>query len=246
MVIAAAEPESAGDVPAQSILARPSRLEALDPDVTRLVVRTPRTQTLRFLAGQWVRLICEDGLSIGAHVASCPCNGMQLEFFIQASEHGLFHQRLNALSRKPAALTVEGPHGEYLFDDDGAGPLLFVASMEGFAACKSLIEHAFALDWPDPIHLIWSIDAEPPPLMRNLLRAWRDALDGFTYTLTRQHEVAVAAERVLATTLHDKQADVAEDARSPTTVFAAGFDDMHHWNLSGYAARLIPVPFPDT
>ncbi|MGB0712204.1 MAG: 2Fe-2S iron-sulfur cluster-binding protein [Gammaproteobacteria bacterium] len=238
LVIAANEPGSADELPEQSIVARPSRMEHLEHGITRLLLRTPRTQTLRFLAGQWVTLRCEDGLSTGAHVASCPCNGMQLEFFIQASAHKTFHERLSALGKKPAQLTVEGPHGEYLFDDDGHGPLLFIAHMEGFAACKSLIEHAFALDWPDPIEFIWITEADAPQRMINLLRAWHDALEGFDYEIVPPQAIAPT----LGMSLRRLEDATETHAEGPVTVFVAA--DINAADIISESARIIPLPFP--
>ena len=50
----------------------------------QLQVQTPRTQTLRFMAGQRARLTLEQGASAELPIASCPCNGRNLHFFVRA------------------------------------------------------------------------------------------------------------------------------------------------------------------
>ena len=49
----------------------------------RLEIQTPRTRTLRFMAGQRASLILEDGTCAELPIASCPCNGREIHFFVR-------------------------------------------------------------------------------------------------------------------------------------------------------------------
>ena len=82
IVISADEAGSEQDIPLQSFQARVRKLENPLPDLCLLNMKTPRTQRLRFLAGQKVKLEIPGVGSHIAHVASCPCEDMHLQFHL--------------------------------------------------------------------------------------------------------------------------------------------------------------------
>lgn len=52
----------------------------------------------------------------------------------------------------------------------------------GFAASKSLLEHAINLDLPQPVRLYWVSAREEQRYLENFCRAWDTALDDYAYT----------------------------------------------------------------
>lgn len=56
-----------------------------------------------------------------------------------------------------------------------------IAFDTGFAAIKSLLEHATAQEKERSIYLYWIACGRGGQYLQNLCRAWRDALDGFHY-----------------------------------------------------------------
>ena len=182
IVLEAEEAIDANEIPLQKVAARVKKVEKLNNDLMILHLRTPRTQRLRFLAGQKARLSTIGIEPVEFHIASCPCDEMNLQFHIcrQAdnplAEH-VFHNIQNSES-----LNVEGPDGNFVLREDTTRPLLFVAFDTGFAPIKSLIEHAMTLDANEFSHLYWFHQTDDKPYMHNLGRAWADAFDTFRYT----------------------------------------------------------------
>ena len=173
LVIEVHEVRAATEIPEQRITARLARLEQHGTHSV-LHLRTPRSQTLQFLAGQSVDLGLGD-LVRRAAVASCPCNGMQLEFHLRRDDSDPFVCAAQRL-RPGDALTVVGPRGDVLLDESHIRPLVLVAEESGFAPIKSLLEHAISLEWPAPIHLLWLAETGGHYL-ENYVRALVDALD---------------------------------------------------------------------
>ncbi|MBT5229196.1 MAG: 2Fe-2S iron-sulfur cluster binding domain-containing protein [Methylococcales bacterium] len=179
VVLEAHESDEAQDIPHQKINAKISKIDRVTDDWVVLEVKTPRTQSLRFLAGQQVTLNF-DGLPLrNKSIASCPCNGRQLHFHIHRSG-GVFSDYVFNDLKRSAAITIEGPEGEFVMNDDTTAPLLFLAFDAGFAPMKSLIEHAFALELEQPLKLFW-LSSEPLPYLHKECRAWADAMDNFTF-----------------------------------------------------------------
>lgn len=178
VVIEAGEARSVGDIAMQRI---PSQLHHSGPvggGVVALHLRTPRSQRLRFLAGQRVVLDGEGLPRTELSLASCPCDDRNLHFHIPA---GSELARALAGLRRFDAITVAGPLGDFVLDESAVGPLLLVAAGTGFAPVRSLVEHALALEWPASIRLLRIATKSTDHYLDNLCRSWADALDHFEY-----------------------------------------------------------------
>ena len=195
LVIEANEARTAADIPRQCITARIAKLEKIGNEHMVMHVRTPRSQTLRFLAGQYVTLSMDGAPPCDVAVASCPCNGMIVQFHVQRDDEDAFaHHVFNKLTQGSSVI-IEGPYGDFTLDEDSKRPVVMVAQDTGFAPLKSLVEHAIALDLPQSMMLFWVASADKNHYLSNYCRAWEDALDRFVYiplTLSRKNNMQEA------------------------------------------------------
>ena len=181
LVIEAREAHGAAEMPLQRIEARVKAVRPLAGDVRLLHLQTPRTNRLRFLAGQSVSLALPDGPQAACPVASCPCDDRNLEFHVRRRPGERFAERVFGALKSADTVHVEGPHGAFVLDEASRRPLVFLAWGLAFAPVKSLIEHATALDAARPLALYWIAAGAGGHYLDNLCRAWRDALDEFRY-----------------------------------------------------------------
>lgn len=180
VLLEANEALTPGDLPHQEIRCVVRKIEPVSEVLHLVRAQTPRTHTLRFMAGQHVIVTLEDGQGRELAVASCPCDGRNLQFLVRSREGDEFVGALLA-GRDRQTLLIEGPHGEFLLEEDSVDPAIFVAVGDGFAPIKSLVEHAIAIDNAATMHL-FRIDAVPHgSQLGNLCRSWHDALDNFVY-----------------------------------------------------------------
>lgn len=178
-------------------------VEAHGEHLLILRVQTPRTRSLRFLAGQHVQVN-----SIGQNqpvllsLANCPCDARNLVFHVDTRREDLVNSGfLNALN-KGTSLDLEGPYGHFVIETEVREGLVFIALDTGFAPIKSLIEHLIAQDTAEHIELIW-IASGPGHYADNLCRSWEDAFDGFHYRPLRvASREAGAVRTVLREGLH--------------------------------------------
>ncbi len=177
----AAEAHSPADLPEQEIQAQIRKLEPQSERLMLVHVQTPRTNTLRFMAGQRARLRLGDGVEQELPIASCPCNGRNLLFSVRLGDDA-FSQALftTAAPRQPVTLT--GPYGHFVLAEDATEPAVFIALEDGIAPVKSLIEHAVSIDSIEAFHLYWSVPALQMHYHQPWCRALRDTLDNFAYT----------------------------------------------------------------
>lgn len=163
-----------GDIAEQTIATKVRSIETPGPGVTVLTLLTSRSERLRFLAGQRVRVAIGE-LWAELPVASCPCEERRIELHVRGDDD--FARAVMAL--KPnAPVMVTGPYGEFVLDDDSVAPLLLVAIGAGFASMKSLMQQALALEQAPTITFLRQADAAGP-YQQNLTRSYTESLDHF-------------------------------------------------------------------
>lgn len=181
VVIEAAEALTVTDLPHQEIRAGLRKLEHISEDLVSLNVQTPRTQTLRFMSGQRVRLTLEDGARRELSIASCPCNARNLWFHIRRGTDAFSDAVFKPL-RPGHPITVEGPYGRFVLTEDAPEPAVLIAFGDGIAPVKSLIEHAVSIDVIESFHLYWDTQYPEGHYQGRWGRALTDALDNFQLT----------------------------------------------------------------
>jgi CDP-4-dehydro-6-deoxyglucose reductase len=198
LVVEMLEAGSAEDIPEQAIVAKVRSATPLDEQVMLLHLQTPRTNRLRFLAGQSVTLSITGATANfqGEYpVASCPCDDRNLLFHVRRDDSDEFARRLFAGAIKAQdAVSVFGPWGSFVLNPESTRPLAFIACDTGFAPMKSLIEHALAKDVVGSMLMAWAVTRPAGHYLDNQGRAWADALDDFRYLpLTASDGAAAAA-----------------------------------------------------
>lgn len=169
----------ANDIQEQLLAARVKSVEQFGPRLAVLHLQAPRSQRLRFLAGQSIRLSAEGASGLYA-IASCPCEERHIEIHISRQPDDAFSELPFGGLKAHDSVEVEGPYGEFVLEDVSTRPVIFVAFGIGFAPIKSLIQHAMSLDLAESMDLHWLAD-EAGHYQSNQCRAWTDALDNFTY-----------------------------------------------------------------
>jgi CDP-4-dehydro-6-deoxyglucose reductase len=210
LVIEAREAHSAADMPLQNIEARVKSVSPIADDMRLLHLQTPRSNRLRFLAGQSVSLALPGGPSATYPVASCPCDERNLQFHIRRRAGDAFAECVFSGLKDADTVCIDGPRGEFILDEESNRPLIFIAYDTGFAPIKSLLEHAMALDAAEALHLYWIVSGRSGHYLDNLCRSWSDALDNFRYTpLTFDATLSdeVAMQSALQPLLDDRQLD---------------------------------------
>lgn len=177
-VVIEANVSGAEDIPEQTIQTRVKAVEVIDDKLVALHLTTPRSQRLRFLAGQRV-ILGAAGLEGEYAIASCPCEDRHIELHVRRDNRPFARMAFEYL-RKEALVTVTGPRGNFVIQMDSRRPVVFVAWDDGFAPIKSLVQHAMSLEVAESMDLYWIAEALPH-YQDNLCRSWTDALDNFHY-----------------------------------------------------------------
>jgi CDP-4-dehydro-6-deoxyglucose reductase len=193
----------AKDIHEQRLTARVKSVERFNPQVAALHLLAPRSQRLRYLAGQSVRLSAQ-GVSGQYAIASCPCEERHIEIQIPNDPQDAFAQLVFNGLQPNDSVELLGPYGEFVLDDESKRPIIFFAFGTGFAPVKSLIQHVQSLDNAESVDLHWLADGTGH-YQANLCRAWCDALDNFSYVPHPQTDDVEAAVAGIVRDYHDLQ-----------------------------------------
>lgn len=183
MTIEVGEANSVEDIPHQEIVTQVMHRNFLNEEIAEIQLRTPRSQTLRFLAGQQVRLAFSGVGEITRPVASCPCNGRDLMFHFYRQDNDPVTQFVFDQLKMRENVNLAGPFGEFVLRQPFGEKIAFVAYETGFAPVKSLIEYALSLDLSTPIELLWLASGPGWHYLENQCRAWKDVITNFNFDL---------------------------------------------------------------
>lgn len=234
LIIEASLAKNAADIAQQEVMVKVAKIEAVDEQHCVLHLRTPRSKTLRFLAGQFADLSLGGLPPRSCAIASCPCNGMVLQFHVHR-DGSEFSDYVFEKLKPSESLKVQGPMGEFALDEESRRPMVMVAQDTGFGALKSLIEHAIALEMEQSLTLFWVVSPGQSPYLENYCRSWQHALDNFMYFTM---ELTNGGDDVYAKVIQDMV------ARSPIEteidLYVAGPEPLIRQTTTAFKARGTP------
>jgi 2-polyprenylphenol hydroxylase and related flavodoxin oxidoreductases len=101
----------------QNIETKIKKIVFINDDLAIVSLRTPRSKTLQFMAGQDVELSF-NGVKSRYPLASCPCHGMELEFHIRNIDSDPFAQAIFSKKIKSKSVVdLEGPKGVFVLKE---------------------------------------------------------------------------------------------------------------------------------
>ena len=181
LVIEAEVAQTPDELAEQQISGNVRSIEHPTEEVAVIHIKTPSSERMRYLAGQRASLTLGGSLATQLSIASCPCEDRHLEFHVRRMQGNLFSDYVFDQLMPGDPVAIRGPLGHFVLNTESQRPIVFLAFCNGFAAVKSLMEHAMALDQTESIHLLWIATKESGIYLSGLARAWADALDNFHY-----------------------------------------------------------------
>ncbi len=179
----AVEHGSENEILEQNIDAKTYKIRQLSSNVREIEFKTPRSQPLKFFAGQYVTIALKNGIRRNKSLASCPCDGVRPSVHIQQHEGDEFSDYIFNTLKKNEVVNIIGPKGHFTLDDESNAPIILIAYETGMASIKSLIEHLLALEKEQPIELYHLHTPQCDHYLENFCHSLDDALDNFQYSL---------------------------------------------------------------
>lgn len=172
LLLEAREVTSVEDIPRRCIDVRIAARDRLAPDVMRLLLAPLPGQHLRWLPGQYIDVLLDDGRRRPFSLARAPHFGRELEIHVRQVAGGGFTSRVFEQLKIGDALRIEGPQGTFVPREDSERPAILVAGGTGFAPVKAIVEHFLHLGSRRPLHLYWGARTSADLYLRTLPERW--------------------------------------------------------------------------
>lgn len=153
-------------------------------DVLGLTLKLPRDSGFRYLPGQYIDLLLDDGKRRSFSIACAPAGDL-LELHIRVTPGGKFaHWAAHEMPDR-AILRFEGPLGAFYLHEDSSRPIVMMAGGTGIAPIHAMLQDVFARPPSGasarPLHLFWGVRAQRDLYLDARLRQWAAEHPGFTY-----------------------------------------------------------------
>jgi CDP-4-dehydro-6-deoxyglucose reductase/3-phenylpropionate/trans-cinnamate dioxygenase ferredoxin reductase subunit/phenol hydroxylase P5 protein len=137
----------------QDFTGRVTALEDIAEDTRRVLVTLDKP--MEFIAGQYAELSVP-GTTVKRHysMANAPIQSGVLEFQIRRVTGGEATDRwVFGTLRVGDTVHLSGPLGDFVFSDDGGGPMILIGGGTGMAPLMAILDHALSLDPGREIHV---------------------------------------------------------------------------------------------
>ncbi len=156
------------------------RKTLLSADV--LALELMPAQPVRFLAGQYLEFILNDGKRRPFSIANAPRADGMLELHVRKVAGGGFTQTLFEDTEVGVEFLIDLPHGTFVPRADSDRPLLFVAGGTGFAPIKALLEHFSTRNPQRTAHLYWGARVAADLYLPEHIHKFKAAMPHLSYT----------------------------------------------------------------
>src|SRR5688500_3083527 len=132
-----------------------TEIELLAPEIVQLTVSLHDDRFV-FKPGQWVNFRFPEGVSRAYTIASAPERPQALQLCIRrgAGRGGSALEKLEP----GAAVTIDGPHGDFVLPDSDDRGVVFLAGDTGIAPVRSIVLHMLPTDDPPRVVVLYDPD----------------------------------------------------------------------------------------
>lgn len=151
------------------------------PDVTILDLRFPIGVRSKFKAGQYLKVLLDNGDTRNYSLANPPHENDGAQLHVRHIAGGYFSERILKTLAKGHTLLVEVPYGEFSLDHTSSRPVILVATGTGFAPVRSILEDQLRRGLDRPVRLYWGGRRSEDLYALALVEKWKQRLPGFSF-----------------------------------------------------------------
>lgn len=151
-------------------------------DVAIIRLRLPIGLRAPFRAGQYLRVILDDGDSRNYSMANPPQKNDEIELHIRHVRGGKFSELVLSRLEKGSVINVEMPFGEFNLTENQNRKAVLIASGTGFAPMKSIIEDLLFVGSKRKVDLYWGVNGEEDLYMALAAQEWAERNSWFSFT----------------------------------------------------------------
>jgi CDP-4-dehydro-6-deoxyglucose reductase len=180
VALVVAELDSVADIEVRTLPCKVQSIKHLNDDVAQVFLKIPSSESLQYLAGQYVDLIHPDFEPRAFSIANAPSNTSLIELHVRLIENGKFTNFVFNELQEKSLLKIEGPKGNFYFRERSEKPIILVAGGTGFAPVKAIVEHVIETKSRRIIHIYWGVRDEQD-LYTDLPEKWAKSHENISF-----------------------------------------------------------------
>ena len=174
------ELDSVEDIELRTLPCKVEKIIKLNDDVVQLMLKIPGSESLQYLAGQYIDIIHPDFEPRAFSIANAPVNSSTIELHVRVIEGGKFTNYVFNELKEQSLLKIEGPKGSFYFREDSDKPAILLAGGTGFAPIKAIIEHMIETENNREVFIYWGVRDETDMYM-NDPKLWSDMYENINF-----------------------------------------------------------------
>ncbi|MDN5924669.1 MAG: FAD-binding oxidoreductase [Xanthomonadales bacterium] len=219
--LAAREVVAAEDIPCRKLQVEVVAKTLLAPDVMCVDLRALSSRRLRWLPGQYVDVLLDDGKRRAFSIANNANAEGRMQLHVRHVAGGGFTAWVFNDMQPGMRLHIEGPLGTFVPREDSERPMIFVAGGTGFAPIKAIVEHFMQLGTARPMHLYWGARNLAELYLRELPTCWAAQSPTLSFHAVLADPQAAAQAALRSGMVHTAVLDDFPDL-SPFDVYVCG------------------------
>jgi len=194
----------------------------------------PKKNKIQYHAGQYLKIICDDGIPLPFSIANAPTVDGRLELQIKAASDNPYTTEIIEKVKHKTVLSLRGPYGKVIYRSEPDLPILFVAGGTGIVPLKAIIEQACARKDPRAMHLYWGAQNITDLYLREQMQHLADTHEHFDFTPVIQN---TPEDWQGASGLVHEIIDAAHDDLSGYQVYTNGPTEMIYAIFDAFTAK---------
>ena len=178
--IVVTELESIADIEVRTLPCKVVKIEHLNADVAKVVLKIPGSEALQYLAGQYIDLIHPDFSPRAFSIANAPHNTGIIELHLRLIPGGKFTNFVFNEMKEKSLLQIKGPKGSFYLREGSEKPMIMIGGGTGFGPVKAMVEHAIESNSQRKIDIYWGARTEQD-LYMSLPSEWAEQFDHINF-----------------------------------------------------------------
>lgn len=158
------------------------KIEQLNHDVIRILLKAPENSPLEFAAGQYLDFLLQNGKRRAFSIANAPHDSAFIELHIRHVPGGSFTDFVFNEMKESAIMRIEAPLGTFIVNEESERPMIFIGGGTGYAPIKGQLEHLFHQDTGRNMALYVGVRSKRDLYMDDQPVQWAAAYANFSYT----------------------------------------------------------------
>ncbi len=143
---------------------------------------TPKNKPIQYHAGQYIKIIGNDGTMLPFSIANEPSTHQYLELQIKAVPDNIYTCQIIEKIKAKNTLQLRGPYGKAIYRSKPNLPIIFIAGGTGIAPLKAIIEQAFVNNDRRKLHLYWGGKSADALYLSQHMQALAKTHNNFDFT----------------------------------------------------------------